>query len=175
MIQFSKRARITAVGILLVTAAALGGCLSSGTSSTESAVSATPVQLVIRLNQPDLAGTSWTLKTLAVNSMMARLAQDNRFSALRQIPEIKFGSGGEFSSFTGVNQMSAVYSIDSTAGELVIGEGALTRMAAMDANASMLEQTFVESLRQVRSYSIIGRELTLYDDQGSALSVYDLR
>jgi heat shock protein HslJ len=119
-----------------------------------------------------LEGTEWVLTAFVENSGITVIQNDDRFKNLAQKPEINFGNNGVFSGTTGLNRLTASYSLDTSTKALRISPAALTRMMALSEDAALLEQIFVDLLQQVSTYGIKGNELTLLDSGKAPLLIF---
>jgi heat shock protein HslJ len=119
-----------------------------------------------------IEGTAWVFTAFVENTCITVIQNDNRFKNLAQKPEINFGSTGVFSGTTGVNRLTASWTLDTGTNELRISPAALTRMMALSEDAALLETIFVNLLQGVSSYSVKGDELTLLDSGKAPLLVF---
>jgi heat shock protein HslJ len=129
-----------------------------------------------------LEGSEWVLTAFTENAGITVIQNDDRFKNLAQKPEINFGqiskdseAPGVFSGTTGVNRLTASYTLDTGTKALKISQTAITRMMALSQDAALLEGAFTDLLQQVSSYSIKGNELTLLGVGKVPLLVFVLR
>jgi heat shock protein HslJ len=126
-----------------------------------------------RANEPvSLEGSEWALTAFAENAGITVIQNDDRFTDLAQKPEINFNQDGVFYGTTGVNRLTASYTLDTGTKALKINQTAITRMMALSQDAALLERVFTDLLQQVSSYSVTGNELTLRDSGNGVLLVF---
>jgi heat shock protein HslJ len=103
----------------------------------------------------DLAGTTWKIETMGGAPPPVTLIITAEFN------------DGRVSGSSGCNSYGATYTINN--GKLEIGDIAVTEMACLEESVMQFEQSFLELLGMVRSYSLSESRLDLMDEAGNAV------
>ncbi|MCL2491384.1 MAG: META domain-containing protein [Coriobacteriia bacterium] len=114
--------------------------------------------------ESEIIGPEWTL---------IAMAPDENGSAAEPIPEkitasITFADDGMYHVQAPVNIVNGPFTVSDT-GELTLGTGAMTRMAALDEEVAAAEDVFVALLARVVSYKLEGDVLSLQDSAGTTI------
>ena len=110
---------------------------------------------VIGGSKDDLAGTKWKIETMGGAPPPVTLIITAEFN------------DGRVSGSSGCNSYGATYTIDNS--KLEIGDIAVTEMACLEEGVMQFEQSFLELLGMVRSYSLSESRLDLMDEGGNAV------
>lgn len=106
-------------------------------------------------SKDDLAGTNWKIETMGGAPPPVEIVITAEFN------------DGRVSGSSGCNSYGATYMNDN--GKLDIGDIAVTEMACLDDGVMQFEQSFLELLGMVGSYSMSESRLDLLDEGGNAV------
>jgi heat shock protein HslJ len=132
----------------LLASLALGACQSAAPSS------ATP-----------LVGTTWLMQSYLDNSGQMAQAQPGGQAT------VKFTNDGNLSGNATCNQYAGTY--QTSGDKMTIVLGPMTLMACSDDALNTQEQDFTKALGSTASYKIQGEQLTLFDQSGNTLLVFN--
>ena len=160
IIRLSQLPRLVlgAIGVLW----ALAGCAADGGISAEPPSASGEAQAMAEVQAP-LLNTYWKLRQMGDGSHVS--AFDNQPE-----PHLVLQSGSSrFHGAGGCNRLHGNYSLDGR--WLRLSAVASTRMACPQGRR--MEQMFLTTLAQVRSYSVQGQKLLLSDADGQVLLRFD--
>ena len=106
-------------------------------------------------SKDDLAGTTWKIETMGGSPPPVTTIITAEFN------------DGRISGSSGCNSYGATYTVGD--GKLELGETVVTEMACLEEDVMQFEQSFLELLAMVRSYSVSESRLDLMDEGGNVV------
>jgi heat shock protein HslJ len=103
--------------------------------------------------------TSW--KITGINMGDGMVLMDSEIT-------LAFSSDSAANGYTGVNVLNISYEADSSLHTISFGDGQLT-MKAGTVLEMKAESYFLENLKNAKKYSLLGKNLTIFDENGEAL------
>ena len=118
--------------------------------------------VVATFSKPLVAMSNTNWKVIGVNMGNAFVSSLNTEKMTAQ-----FGKNGTLSGFSGCNQYSGRYTVNTSQGTARISDSlASTRMMCADPDVMKEEQAFLKAWSRVRNYQRMGNKLTLSDQKG---------
>lgn len=148
------RLMLGAIGVLW----ALAGCAADGGMSGEPPSASAEAQAMAEVQAP-LLNTYWKLRQMGDGSHVSAFDNQPEPHLVLQAGSSRFHGAG------GCNRLHGNYSLDGR--WLRLSAVASTRMACPQGRR--MEQAFLTTLAQVRSYSVQGQKLLLSDADGQVL------
>lgn len=115
--------------------------------------------------QTFLENTVWNLNMYNIHNAVTGIPE------MAELPTVGFSLDGTLFGSTGVNRISATYTA-TPEGILSVSPLAVTRMAAETAEMRNFEMRLLELFADISAYEMSGNTLTLRNDAGEALLVY---
>ena len=106
-----------------------------------------------------LEGTSWKINAINTGNALVSVESDAMLS---------FTDNGEVNGNTGINVINFPYTVDNKSHSIKFGQGQITMMAGSPEEMET-EKLFLDNLVNVKNYSLTGKTLTLYSEDGAAL------
>lgn len=112
-----------------------------------------------RFRKMTLEGTSWKINAINTGNALVSVESDAMLS---------FTDNGEVNGNTGINVINFPYTVDNKSHSIKFSQGQITMMAGSPEEMET-EKLFLDNLVKVKNYSLTGKTLTLYSEDGAAL------